>query len=77
MILLEIGIIYAQNLTKFMHRCVEVGVQGAVHNVHINLKDLKDQNLHSQLLEEANKEVIILLIHVQTFFLYFWCLFTS
>jgi len=53
----EIGNINCKSDLQVAARCVEVGVQGAVHNVTINLKDLKNLELRSELQSEAEKQV--------------------
>jgi len=52
----KLGNINCKSDLQVAARCVEVGVQGAVHNVHINLKDLKDETLNKQLVQEANEQ---------------------
>ena len=38
------------------YRCLETGVQGAVHNVETNLSDLKDETLKIKLREQARSQ---------------------
>ena len=38
------------------YRCLETGVQGAVHNVETNLSDLKNETLKIKLLEQGRSQ---------------------
>ena len=40
-------------------RCIEAGIQGAKHNVEINLEGITDNIFKTQQLELANKQVKI------------------
>ena len=40
-------------------RCIEAGIQGAKHNVEINLEGITDSSFRTQELELANKQVKI------------------
>ena len=40
-------------------RCIEAGIQGAKHNVEINLEGITDSKFKTQQLELANKQVKI------------------
>ena len=40
-------------------RCIEAGIQGARHNVEINLEGITDSSFRTQELELANKQVKI------------------
>ena len=45
--------------SKVAVRCIEAGVQGAKHNVEINLEGITDTTFRTQELEQANKQVQI------------------
>ena len=40
-------------------RCIEAGIQGAKHNVEINLEGITDSSFRARELELANKQVKI------------------
>ena len=40
-------------------RCIETGIQGAKHNVEINLEGITDSTFRTQQLQLANKQVEI------------------
>ena len=40
-------------------RCIEAGIQGAKHNVEINLEGITDTSFRTQELQQANKQVKI------------------
>ena len=46
-------------LFKVAVRCIEAGIQGAKHNVEINLEGITDNIFKTQQLELANKQVKI------------------